>query len=109
MNPKRALHEYLARLYVPKNKTALFLQLKEYINAINLRYPQKEDSYKSRCPILLIQSKGKGQRETFEDYRVIYADFDNIGEKYALAYLSTERDGYPKRLDITSVKNLIIY
>ena len=109
MNPKRALRDYLARLYVPKAKSNLFGQLDQYLDIINVRFPTKEDAYKGRCPILVIYTKGKGTRETFEDYRVKYADFDSIGEKYALAYVYDETGGKPQRLDITSVKTMIVF
>ena len=109
MNVRERLQEYLARLYVPRDKEEEFEKLNSFLKAVDIRAPNKNDAHKSRFTILLIQSKGKGSRETFQSYSVKYVDFDTIGEKYALAYIyDSEGNGSPHRIDITSSKNIII-
>ena len=106
---KKNLYEYLNRLYAPKAKKPIIENLRKYIEVSGLRYISQDDADTKRR-VLLIHSKGKGARETFESFEVKYIDFDSrIGQKYCYSFIhDQDGSGYLKRLDITSVKNLII-
>ena len=110
MNAKKRLRDYLDKIYIPIGKKNLVKQLLFYVDAVDVRLPNCEDAHTTGQSILIIETKGKGTRESFSDFRVEYVDFTTIGEKYALAYVY-DASGYgkPCRMDITSIKNLIIY
>lgn len=103
------LHDFLNKIYIPKSKLGEVDKLMKYINVASLRMPNKNDAHKARFVVLLIHTKGKGKRQTFDYYDIMYVDFDKIGEKYALSYIySDDGYGYPYRMDITSIKNVLI-
>lgn len=109
MNVKERLNAFLNRLYIPKRNKDSFEKLKEFIAKVSIRAPNANDAHKSRYTILIIETKGKGTRETFDSWFVRFVDFDTIGEKYALAYIyDSEGNGKPHRIDITSSKNILI-
>ena len=109
MNVNQKVIEFVKGLYIPKSKRSTVIQLLDYLDIVKVRKIETNDHHTIKLSVLLIFTKGKGKRETFEDYQVIYADFDNIGRKYALAYFYDSERGYPKRIDIDSPKNTIIY
>ena len=110
MNLRERLRNYLDTIYIPKPKKHLAEQLMFYVDEIDIRLPNKNDSHKSKYRVIMIRTKGKGTRESFDDFKIMYVDFDTIGEKYALSYVyDDDGNGYPYRMDITSIKNLIIY
>lgn len=108
MTLKKKLENYLKGLYIPVSKNSLFMQLWNYLKEIDIRAPTKEDAYRPNNPMLIIYTKGRGERETFHDYKVMYADFDSIGTRFALAYVHDDSGGFPKRIDITSLKTTLI-
>lgn len=109
MNIRQRVNEFLARLYVPKSKRVDRDQLQEILDTMTLRAPNINDAHKSRYTILLIETKGKGKRETYQGHSVRFIDFDSVGDKYAIAYVyDAEGNGRPLRLDITSPKNILI-
>ena len=107
---KVKLYEYLDTLYVPKAKKYKMHQLQHHITQLSIRYINKADAGRVNVQVLIIKTKGKGTRSSFDDYEVKLADFDsNIGKRYAYAYIHDFNTlGYVKRLDITSVKTLIL-
>ena len=107
-NVKKTLLDWLDSLYIPKSKKPLILQLKQYLDIVDVRHVSKEDEFKIGLSMLVIQTKGKGTRETFEDFKVYRADFNTIGKQYALVYIYSMSGGKPLRMDITSMKNLVI-
>lgn len=109
MNIRDKLNAFLNRIYVPFAKMETFVSLQQFVNDVRIRSPNKRDAHQNRLNVLLIHTRGKGLRETFESWETKFIDFDNIGEKYALAYVyDDEGNGSPQRIDITSCKNLII-
>lgn len=109
MTIKERLLNYLDNIYIPIGKREKVEELKKFIEPLTLRMPNSNDSHKSRYIVLLIETKGKGERETFAGYSVMYVDFDSIGEKYAIAYIYDDGgNGYVKRMYIKSIKNILI-
>lgn len=109
MTIKERLLNYLAKIYVPIGKRSQVENLKGFIDNVNMRMPNKNDSHKSHYIVLTIETKGKGNRETFSDYSIKNVDFDSIGEKYAMAYVYDDYgQGKPIRMNITSIKNILI-
>ena len=110
MNVYDKLGNFLNTIYIPYPMRGAVNNLKEYVKDHRLRYPNKSDEGKTRYRLLKIRTRGKGSRETFEHWGVYYVDFNTIGEKYAIAYVyDIDGNGKPCRMDITSIKNLIIY
>ena len=107
---KVKLYEYLYSLYVPKAKKYRMGQLQHQISKMSIRHISKSDAGRVNVQVLIVKTKGKGTRSSFDDYEVKLADFDsNIGKRYAYAYIHDFNSlGYLKRLDITSVKTLIL-
>ena len=111
---QKRLSDFLDRIYIPKDKHFLIQSLMGYVTAtaFHLRQPEKGiDEHRAGLRMLVIETKGKGNRETFHDYKVYLADFDTIGKQYAMVYLYEDEShiGKPVRIDITSIKNTIIY
>ena len=109
MTLKERLYDYLDNLYIPVSKRGQVEQLKKLVESVSLRMPNANDAFKSHYTILTIKTKGKGNRRSFDTYGIQYVDFNSIGEKYALAYIYDEDGkGTPIRMDITSIKNILI-
>ena len=110
MTIEKRLRDFLNKIYIPYPKRDRIDALMHYVENTRLRYPNKNDECKTGYRLLLIRTRGKGTRETFEEWNISYVDFNTIGEKYALAYIyDMDGNGKPCRMDITSIKNLIIY
>ena len=109
MTLKERLLDYLNNLYIPVSKKEQVERLKAFIDSVSLRMPNSRDAFKTHFTILTIRTKGKGNRRSFDTYGIQYVDFNSIGTKYALAYLYDENgEGKPIRMDITSIKNILI-
>ena len=110
MKANQKVINFIDELYIPKSKLMLVQQLLDYLEIVKVRTIDPNDHHSVHMSVLQILTKGKGKRETFDDYRIIKADFDNIGKKYALVYIySDDMSGHPVRMDITSPRNTIIY
>ena len=107
-NTYKRLIDWLDSLYIPKSKKELLKQLKERLTGHDVRSPDKRDQFKSGVEMLFIHTRGKGRLESFDGFKFLYADFDAIGNKYALVYVYDSTGGKPLRMDITSIKNLVI-
>ena len=111
---QKRLSDFLDRIYIPKDKHFIVQNLMRYVTAtaFHLRQPEKDlDEHRAGLRMLIVETKGKGTRETFHDYKVLNADFDTIGKQYALVYVydDTGEIAKPIRIDTTSIKNTIIY
>ena len=98
MKVNQKVIKFVKGLYIPKSKRSIAIQLLDYLDIVKVRNIEPNDHHTIRVSILLIHTKGKGTRETFDDYQIMYADFDTIGKKYALAYFYDSLGGYPKRV-----------
>lgn len=109
MNVRERLHAFLGRLYVPKQKEESFTGLRNFLENVTIRAPNENDAHKAKYTMLVIDTKGKGKRETFDKWSIKYVDFDSIGKRYALAYIyDSDGHGHPQRIDIQSSKNILI-
>lgn len=80
-----------------------FGELLSFVSEVRIRAPTKEDEYRTNRDVLVIVTRGKGERETFEGWLKRKANFDRIGMKYALVYIYNDLgSGYPRRIDIES-------
>lgn len=107
---KIKLFEFLDSLYVPKSKRCIMQTLQHFIEENKFLKISKNESGKVARQMLIIKTKGKGARCSFDGFDIKLADFDTkIGKRYVYAYIyNMDSLGQFKRLDITSVKNLII-
>lgn len=73
------------------------------------RRANRLDSNKTHIPIVLIQTKGNGERATFHSAVDAYADFGVISDHWGQVYVYTEDKSiaYPRKFKITSDRILI--
>ena len=81
-------------LTVPRKHAEQFDALKKLNDIIPFRKVATYRSLGIRVPVLVINTTGKGKRETFKGAKILKADFDEIGKLYALAYVyQNENEG----------------
>ena len=106
---REQVNAFLARLYVPKKAMESYKTLKEFLSSVTIRSPTGRDAHKTRFMMVLIETKGKGARETYQSYDVRFVDFDTIGKRYANAYVyDSDGVGKPKRIDLNSPKTFLL-
>ena len=109
MDKKEQVKNFLGRLYVPKANKKDFDFLTELVEKSNIRSPTGEDAHRVGLVIGIIQTTGKGNRETYQNHKVEFVDFDTIGSRYAMAYVyDTDGNGRPLRIDIESPKTFLV-
>lgn len=110
MEQKEKVKDFLGKLYVPKERATALRQLRYYLGLVNLRALEGGDKDGKGRPILIIETSGKGERETFMGYHVMTCIVDSIGSTYATAILTDRDNGEvtARRLNVKSAKNSII-
>lgn len=83
MTRREELREYLNKIYCPVNKTAKMAQLWQIIAENDYRAIEEQDKNKMFLDCLIIETKGKGERETFQDYLITRVDIGEVSNATA--------------------------
>lgn len=109
MDKKERMLRFINSLYIPVNKREDCARLIEFIANNPLRDIEADDAHDVGVKLLMIETRGKGQYETFDEWTIMRADFDAIGIKYASAYVYVPCGrGRPQRLYRNSNKIAVI-
>lgn len=90
---------YIENLYFPVKTRDEERKLKDDIHAGRFERISRDYEFKKHVPVIVIHTKGKGSRETFDFASRLFADFGKIGEKVGEIYLYNEERtiGYPRK------------
>lgn len=109
MDKKERMLRFVNSLYVPVNKREDCAKMLEFMANNSLRDIEADDAHDVGVRLLIIETRGKGQYETFDAWSIMRADFDAIGTKYASAYVYVPCErGRPQRLYRNSNKIAVI-
>ena len=113
MNKRNSeLVAYLKTLYVPESKKEKFDFILGWVrsNGAKLREIASNDEWRSNLDCLVIITKGKAPRESFQDYQIKKIDFAKVGKAYAESYIYEAESGmgYPERAYYKNPKISII-
>ena len=101
--------DFARSLYVPKTKKVAHGELMKFIALHDLHPVSESDAGTIWRKMLIVETKGKGKRETYSTHYVADVDIDSVGKKYAMTYIRIPSgSNKPYRMDITSCKNLLI-
>ena len=101
--------EFLNRLYFKKGDLEIRNQLFQDLKEGRFEEATKRLENATHVPVFYITTKGKGERESFENARCLFADFGSMGNEQGLVYLYNEDRsfGIPKRFNYKSHRILI--
>ena len=83
MTRREELTYFLNKLYCPVDKTAKLAQLRAIVAENDYRAIDEGDKNKMFRDCLIIETKGKGSRETFQDYLITRVDIGEVGSATA--------------------------
>lgn len=83
MTRREELREYLNKIYCPVDKTAKLAQLWAIVAENDYRAIEETDKNKKFLDCLIIETKGKGSRESFQDYLITRVDIGEVGSATA--------------------------
>ena len=83
MTRREQLTYYLNKLYCPVDKTAKLAQLRAIVAENDYRAIEETDNNKMFRDCLIIETKGKGSRESFQDYLITRVDIGEVGSATA--------------------------
>ena len=91
--------DYLSRLYFKSEDIRTKRLLFEDMENGRFKRITKDCAGKKNVPVVLIQTKGNGTRETFYGIQLLHADFGEIGNYWATVYLYNDDRSiaYPRR------------
>ena len=96
---------YVDSLYIPTGKILEVRNLYELLASRPYRAIDNDDSGKMFPDALVIETKGRGSRETFRGYKIVRVDIGRVREKYAEIVLYDDIGlAIPKRIDKENIK-----
>ena len=111
MNVKQeSVLRFVKQVYCPVSKEAQMHALVAYILKHPLRNVEPQDAHTTNVPMLKINIDGKGCRAVFKGFEIVRADFNNVSEVYAEAYIKYEDEtkNHPQRVFTKSTRYVII-
>ena len=103
------VQSFINSIYWPKNKRESIGRLLTFLQEINIRSINKNDSRKTRLRCLAITTKGKGSYESFDSWSVKYIDLNHVSDIFAEVYIYDEDGrGYPSKVRTDNPKISII-
>lgn len=100
---------YLANLYVPQSKKADWKKLVEFMERNDLRKIEKTDAKKILIECLVVETRGRGTRETFSSWSYKLMNINHVSSTYAEVYIySKDEQGYPSKIRTDNPKLSII-
>ena len=105
MNRKDELTTYLLNLYVPTKLKDSFESLLNLLKTYDPREINESDAHQMRLSCLVILTRGKGERESYQGYRISRIDFGDVGAKFADIAIFNDSDlAEPTRIDKRNIK-----
>lgn len=93
--------KYIANLKTSRRSYNLWKELMDNIHDGRYERLSSKDSFKIGIPVVLIITKGKGNREVIQDIQYLYGDTGNIGKCMGEIYIydKEKRVAYPRRFN----------
>ena len=105
MTRKTELLNFLDDIYIPVYKRGEWSILRKIILENDYRTIEEADANKMYNDCLVIQTKGRGKRETFAGYLITRIDIGEVNEKYAdIAYYLDSNLACPKHIARKNIK-----
>lgn len=113
MNKRNSeLVAYLKTLYVPESNKEKYKFILDWVrsNGVKLREITPDDEWCGNLDCVVIVTKGKAPRESFQEYQIKKIDFAKVGKAFAEAYIYEAESGlgYPERAYYKNPKISII-
>ena len=108
---KQRVLAYVRSLYVPVGKRKSYDELVSWLEYYgNIASITKNDAYKTRYLILVIETKGHAPRASFSSWCIYRGDIFEVTDRSADVYLITGNDekGVAKRISILTCQYSIV-
>lgn len=107
MNRREELLNFLDSIYVPVPLREEVLILKRIIRENDYRAIEEKDAGTMHEHALIIETKGRGTRESYSSFLITRLDVGNVGAEMADVAIYTKGDSYmakPKRINRKNIK-----
>lgn len=100
------IREYLKNIYIPVAARETYMRLLDILQENTYREISSIDEGKILHDSLIIETKGKGERETFQNYTIARVDVGKVGDTYIdiAIYNIDSQSFYPIRVKKDTIK-----